>query len=157
MAISMPFVSLITSLSGYFTGVRRVSKTSISRILTMVLQVVLTLALLYFFPSSSLDTVCTYLILATTLSYIFEFVIKRSKNDNYLKKILRISLPVAVTSYIRSGLSTLKQMLIPYSLEKSSVSCDTALSQYGLINGMTLPILMFPCIMITSAARTFDT
>ena len=171
MAISMPFVSLITSLSGYFTGVRRVSKTSISRILTMVLQVVLTLALLYFFPSSSLDTVCTYLILATTLSSIFEFVLtyifyliyikkivlKRSKNDNYLKKILRISLPVAVTSYIRSGLSTLKQMLIPYSLEKSSVSCDTALSQYGLINGMTLPILMFPCIMITSAARTFDT
>ena len=171
MAISMPFTSLITSLSGYFTGVRRVSKTSVSRVLTMILQVVLTIALLYFFPSSSLDTVCTYLILATTLSSIFEFVLtyifylidikkvvlKRSSNDNYLKKILRISLPVAITSYIRSGLSTLKQMLIPYSLEKSSISCDTALSQYGLINGMTLPILMFPCIIITSAARSFDT
>lgn len=72
--------------------------------------------------------------------------------SGYLKKILRIALPVAVTSYIRSGLSTLKQLLIPFSLERHSASCDEALSQYGLINGMTMPLLMFPCIIITSCA-----
>lgn len=166
MGISMPFNSVITSLSGYFTGVRRVSKTSISRILTVCLQVVLTLTFLYIFPSNNLDTVCTYLVLASTISAIFEFVltyilylvdsrrfiVRGNLNDNYLKSILRIALPVAVTSYIRSGLSTLKQLLIPFSLEKHSSNCDEALSQYGLINGMTMPLLMFPCIIITSCA-----
>ena len=167
MAISMPFTSVVTSLSGYFTGVRRVSKTSLSRILTMILQVVLTCVFLYVFPSRDLNIVCTYLILASTLSAVFEFVItyilylidsKRfkgfgSSKENYLKNILRIALPVAVTSYIRSGLSTLKQLLIPFSLERhASSSCEKALSQYGLINGMTMPLLMFPCIIITSCA-----
>lgn len=166
MAISMPFNSVVTSLSGYFTGVRRVSKTSACRVLTIILQVILTCAFLYIFPSNNLDTVCTYLILASTIASIFEFIItyvfykidsnkilKRSvSDDGYLKKILRIALPVAVTSYIRSGLSTLKQLLIPFSLEKYSATCDEALSQYGLINGMTMPILMFPCIIITSCA-----
>lgn len=166
MGISMPFISVITSLSGYFTGVRRVSKTSVSRILTIILQVVLTCFFLYAFPSNNLSVVCTYLILGTTVSSIFEFALtyilylidsrkynlRSIQNDGYLRKILRISLPVAVTSYIRSGLSTLKQLLIPFSLEKHSSSCSDALSKYGLINGMTMPILMFPCIIITSCA-----
>lgn len=166
MAVSMPFNSVVTSLSGYFTGVRRVSKTSLSRVLTVILQVILTCLFLYIFPSNNLSIVCTYLMLASTISTIFEFIVtyilylvdsnkmlKRSYTDNgYLKKILRISIPVAITSYIRSGLSTLKQLLIPFSLEKYSATCEEALSQYGLINGMTMPILMFPCIIITSCA-----
>lgn len=168
MAISLPFSSLVTSLSGYFTGVRRVSKTSLSRILTMCLQVILTCYFLYILPCNDLSIVCTYLILASSISCVFEFVftyilyvIDRKKvlntslpsKDNFLKKILRIAFPVAITSYVRSGLSTLKQMLIPFSLEKHSSSCDKALSQYGLINGMTMPIIMFPCIIITSCAN----
>ena len=167
MALSLPFTSLVTSLSGYFTGVRRVSKTSFSRALSMILQVVLTCYFLYILPYSDLSIVCTYLILATTISSVFEFVltyilylvdrkkfsnVNTSLHENYLRKILRIAFPVAITSYIRSGLSTIKQLLIPFSLEKHSVACDDALSQYGLINGMTMPILMFPCIIITSCA-----
>lgn len=168
MAFSLPFTSLITSLGGYFTGVRRVSKTSLSRILSMIIQIILTCIFLYFFPSSNLNIVCTYLMLATTISSIFEFIftyilylLDRKKisgvlsnyQGDFLKKILRIAFPVAITSYIRSGLSTLKQLLIPFSLEKYSSDCNTALAQYGLINGMTMPIIMFPCIIITSCAN----
>ena len=133
----------------------------------MILQVLLTCYFLYIFPYSDLSIVCTYLILATTISSVFEFFItyvlyiidKRdiinsrfSNSTNFFKKILRIAFPVAITSYVRSGLSTLKQLLIPFSLEKHSNSCNKALSQYGLINGMTMPIIMFPCIIITSCA-----
>lgn len=134
----------------------------------MIFQVILTCYFLYVLPSSNLNIVCTYLILATTISSAFEFIftyvlylIDRKKistisskvQSNYLRKILRIAFPVAITSYIRSGLSTLKQLLIPFSLEKHTSACDEALSQYGLINGMTMPILMFPCIIITSCAN----
>lgn len=167
MALSLPFNSLVTSLDGYFTGVRRVHKTSFSRIVTAILQVILTLYFLYILPYSDLSIVCTYLMLSTTIATTFQFILTyilylldRKKmfrnsydsNENYLKKILRIAFPVAITSYIRSGLNTIKQMLIPYSLEKNNKACDEALSQYGLINGMTMPIIMFPCIIITSCA-----
>lgn len=166
MAISMPFNSVITSLTGYFTGVRRAYKTSFSRISGIVIQVLLTCIFLYVFPSYDLSIVCTYLVFAGTISAIFEFIItyilylidmrkfltRSYAGNNIFKKIIRISFPVAITSYIRSGLSTLKQILIPFSLEKHSASCDEAISQYGLINGMTMPVLMFPCIIITSCA-----
>lgn len=133
----------------------------------MMLQVALTCFFLYAFPSPDLNTVCTYLIVASTASSIFEFILtytlyvidrKKALNvraiseDNYLRKILRIAFPVAITSYVRSGLSTLKQFLIPFSLAKHPSSANKALSQYGLINGMTMPILMFPCIIIASCA-----
>ena len=75
MAISMPFNSVVTSLSGYFTGVRRVSKTSFCRVLTVLLQVILTCAFLYIFPSQDLSIVCSYLVLASTAASIFEFVV----------------------------------------------------------------------------------
>lgn len=114
----------------------------------MCLQVVLTCVFLYIFPSNDLSIVCTYLILSMTTATIFEFIltyilylidsrryfVRSLPDEKYLHKILRIALPVAVTSYIRSGLSTLKQLLIPFSLERYSASCSEALSQYGLIN-----------------------
>lgn len=114
----------------------------------MTLQVILTCLFLYVFPSNNLSVVCTYLILSMTIATIFEFTltyilylidsrryfVRSIPNEKYLHKILRIALPVAITSYIRSGLSTLKQLLIPFSLERHSASCSRALSQYGLIN-----------------------
>lgn len=114
----------------------------------MCLQVILTCLFLYIFPSNNLSIVCTYLILSMTIATAFEFIltyilylidsrryfVRSIPNEKYLHKILRIALPVAITSYIRSGLSTLKQLLIPFSLERHSASCSRALSQYGLIN-----------------------
>lgn len=100
--------------------------------------------------SSCFEFIFTYILYLLDRKKISKLASK--SNTNFLNKILRIAFPVAITSYIRSGLNTLKQLLIPFSLEKHSSSCDEALSQYGLINGMTMPILMFPCIIITSCA-----
>ena len=106
--------------------------------------------------------------LSATISSIFEFILTYvlyvldrknylhyilSKNKKYLNKVFKIAFPVAITSYIRSGLSTIKQALIPFSISKNSGSLDIALSQYGMINGMVMPILMFPCIIISSCAN----
>ena len=59
-------------------------------------------------------------------------------------------MPVAITSYIRSGLSTLKQLLIPSSLEKSGLSCSMAFSTYGTVFGMAMPIIMFPSLVVNA-------
>lgn len=166
LAISLPFTSISTSLNGYFSGVRNVSKSSLGKIISLLLRVGLTCFFIYIFPSDNIDLVCTYLVLSSTLANIFEFfysyilyyISKRNvslnnfENKHYLKKILKISLPIAVTSIIRSGLSTLKQVLIPISLAKFTSSSNLALSQYGLINGMAFPLILFPSVFINSFA-----
>lgn len=70
--------------------------------------------------------------------------------DNYNKRILRITIPVALTSYLRSGLSTLKQLIIPSSLQKSGMNSSNSLISYGIVHGMAMPIIMFPVSIITS-------
>lgn len=68
----------------------------------------------------------------------------------YPKKIFTIATPVAFTSFIRSGLSTLKQIIIPLSFEKGKLDCKKALSLYGEINGMAMPIVVFPNVLFSS-------
>ena len=71
-------------------------------------------------------------------------------NNNCTKRFFKICTPVAITSYIKSGLSTLKHMLIPVKLEESGLSCSNSLSKYGMISGMAMPIYMFPSVFINS-------
>ncbi len=66
------------------------------------------------------------------------------------RKIFKISFPIAITSCIKSGLSSLKQFLIPIRLSMSGLTYTMSVSQYGLISGMVMPILMFANVFIVS-------
>ena len=64
------------------------------------------------------------------------------------KKLFGFSLPLAFSSYLRSGLSSIKQLSIPARLVKSGIS--NAVAQYGMVNGMVFPILLFPQVLLTA-------
>lgn len=165
IAISLPFLSASSSINGYFSALRNVKKTATTQVFEQALKMFLITFLFNYFLPSGIEYACISLVLGSTVSEIASFLLlfffyKRdinknkvysiNKNENYTKQILRITLPIAFTSYIRSGLSTLKQLLIPLQLEKSGISCEKALSQYGIINGMAMPLIMFPCTFISS-------
>ena len=63
---------------------------------------------------------------------------------------MRISLPLALTTYIRSGLLTLQHILIPEGLRNSGASHSSALRAYGSIHSMALPIILYPAAIISS-------
>lgn len=164
LAISLPFLAMSSSIHGYFSAVRNVKKTVFSQILEQSLQIYFVTNFLNMFMPEGLEYACLSLVLGSTLSEIISFVFafllyqidKRKwkvdlyQDTNYTKQILKISVPIAITSYIRSGLSTLKQILIPLQLEKSGMSCEKALSTYGMIHGMVMPLILFPCTFINS-------
>ena len=164
ISFSLPFVALSSALKGYFSAVRRVSKTAFAEILEQFIKITLITYLINLFMPPTIDYACISLVLGTTisefLSFICIFILYKldskqflyslKNNSKFTRKLLRISLPIAFTSYVRSGLSTIQQLLIPFRLEKSGISCELALSQYGQISGMVMPIIMFPSIFITS-------
>ena len=164
IAISLPFISLSSCLNGYFTALRKNGKNATSRIFEQTLKILATSYFLSFFMPSGIYYACLSLVLGEMISeigsFLFTYVlykleirkhlVNQKENSNYFKTILSISLPVAITSYIRSGLSSLKQLLIPVRLEKSGLTCSEAISSYGLISAMTMPILMFPEVIINS-------
>ncbi len=164
IGVSLPFISLSSCLNGYFTALRKNGKNAISRIFEQTLKILATSYFLSFFLPSGIFHACFSLVLGEMISeigsFLFTFIlyvletkkhtVRQPENQNYFKTILSISLPVAATSYIRSGLSSLKQLLIPNRLETFGLSCKEAISSFGLISGMTMPILLFPEVLINS-------
>lgn len=164
IAISLPFVSMSACLTGYFSAIRRVGRNAFIQIIDQIISVILISYLLNHLLPNTIDFACISLVFGNTISEILSFIgiyflylwdkrkyeKKAILKNSFSKEISRIATPIAITSCIRSGLSTLKQILIPNRLEKSGVSCSTALSQYGMIHGMVMPIILFPNTFIQS-------
>ncbi len=164
MGVSLPFLAMSCSINGYFSAIRNVKKTAICQVFEQILKISFILFFMSIFSTDNIEYTCICLVLGSCISEILSFfaLFIFYKNDfknntstfdkrfSFTKQILKITLPIAFTSYIRSGLSTLKQILIPTRLEKSGLSCESALSKYGIINGMAMPLIMFPCSFISS-------
>lgn len=167
LCIALPFISMTSAINGYFVAVRKAYKNALSKFFEEFVKIVATAMILNIFLPSTLDYMCLSLILGDVISEIMSFLLtyillKKDKNyiksyrllnKSYTNRLLRISLPVAFTSYIKSGLSTLKQIIIPISLEKSGLGCSLALSNYGIVSGMAMPVIMFPSVFINCFAN----
>lgn len=114
IAISLPFLSVSSSINGYFTAVRRVKKTALTQVLEQFLKITFITFLFNYFLPTGIEYASISLVLGGTLSeiiscFILYFFYKRDiktditdRSSGYTKQILRITLPIAVTSYIRS-------------------------------------------------------
>lgn len=164
IAIGLPFIAMSSCISSYFTSIRKAYKNAITQIFEFIIKIIATVILLKINISNGVEYICISLILADVISEICSFSlifilyvidVKLKKLDSVRSfgqriNIVKIAFPVAITSYVRSGLSTLKQLIIPTQLEKSGLSCNNALSKYGIINGMVMPIITFPTVLINS-------
>lgn len=164
IAIGLPFIAMSSCINSYFTSVRKAYKNAITQVFEFAIKMIATVILLKINISKGVEYICIALILADVISeicsftlifilYIIDIKLKKLSNVRSFGQrinILKIAFPVAITSYIRSGLSTVKQLIIPTQLEKSGLSCNNALSKYGIINGMVMPVVTFPTVLINS-------
>ena len=165
-------IAVSSCISGYFAAVRKVYKSVLANFFEYIVKIIITLLLLKkVLPSGNVEYICFVLILGDVFSEVCSFTYNifillydlnfkltypnTIKKNLFLSRILKILMPVSLTSYIKSGLSTIKQLIIPSSLEKHGFECTTALSEYGTITGMAMPIIMFPATILTSISVLF--
>lgn len=164
ISLGLPFISISSVINGYFSAVRKGYKSAFSQVFELLVKIIVSILLLNFYASTNVEAICICLILADVISEICSCCLllalyqmdklKYSKRSltkiTFKKRILKITLPVSITSYIRSGLSTLKQFMIPSRLVLFGLPYSMALSEYGKINGMTMSVLLFPNVFIIS-------
>ena len=68
------------------------------------------------------------------------------------KRLLRLSVLLALNDALRAGLNTAEQLLIPIGLTRYGGSTEEAMAGYGTIHGMVFPILMFPAAILYSVS-----
>jgi len=160
MALSLPFVAASGIMVGYFTAVRKVYKTALIQIGEQLLKIGLTVLFLSHFLPRGEEYTCLSLILAGTLGEGASFLASLGlfhydrKKEKGIKKatggLLRIALPIAFSSYLRSGLVTVKHLLVPSQLQKNGMTHRQAVSAFGIIHGIVLPIILFPTSLLFS-------
>lgn len=160
LALSLPFVSLTSTLSGYFTAVRRVARSSAAGVIGMLFRIGITVLLLERAVEHSLEGSCLSVCAAITLSEaltlllsMLAYLIDRRRFEKGKKcahhGLFRIALPMAFSSYVRSALTTVEHLLIPWGLRRGGASEGRALAVYGTVQGMALPVVMFPYALLT--------
>lgn len=164
IAVGLPFISISCVLNGYFSAVRKGFKTAFTQTFELIIKIFVTIFLLNIYPFKTVESICICLILADVISeicsccllFIFykidktHYYKRNISNFTFKKRILKITLPVCITSYIRSGLSTLKQFITLKQFVLFGLPYSIALSEYGKINGMTMSILTFPNVFMLS-------
>lgn len=166
LALSLPFISVSAVFGGYFTGVERVVRSVVVDIAEQLSRIFITVVLLSIYGGDSLLYVCASLAAAAVfgefvscLAHLILYFIdirrfpKNTPKGGYVKKIFGTAMPIAVSAYMRTGLSSLGHILIPRGLRLSGASFDKAFATYGIIHGMTFPVLLFPSALLTALAE----
>jgi stage V sporulation protein B len=114
-----------------------------------------------------MQSACVALVLGTTLAEIAAFSIhgllylcERKGKRGYtthpdralIRRLLPITVPTALSAYMRSALVTVEHLLIPYGLERSGASRDISLAAYGTVHSVVFPLVLFPSAISSAFA-----
>ncbi len=161
LAPSLLPLSLVSVFSGYFVGIRRVSSNAIVQILGQGFKICATVWLVLRGSELGVEGASRALSIGTTATEIIcfilifiRFIIDRRGKENAkgasVRAVADVAVPLAISAYIRQALLTLEHILIPKRLEHRGDSTAEALSAYGILHGMALPMVLYPMTTLSS-------
>ena len=167
LSLSLLPAAICSCLSGYFTAVRRVKCNASLQIVIQFFKIGITALLLSYAVERGTESACIALVLGSVATEFLSFLLTYSlyrfdlkkitsvcgtisdqSNRNITRRLLGITLPVTFSACIRSALTMIQHALIPRGLLASGQSWERALSSYGALHGMALPIVLFPSAII---------
>lgn len=174
LALSMPFMAVAACLKGWFIARQKVTVTSSASLFEQIVKIcVIALFLnVIMLGNEDIGVLCTGIVMGVTVSemcsftYLLLFCVipeRRRKNKavptetrrDSMRSLVGVTLPISLSVYLTSILHTAETLLIPYVFESYSGDRGVALSQFGMIRGMVVPILFFPFAFLASLVSVF--
>ena len=163
LGLSLPFVAMSAALNGYFTSVKKIVRYTIVQLAEQIFKIIITVFVLRAALTHGLEASCAAIVFGISSAELFSLCCsytlyrlsvchdrQSEKGSEIWKRILRISLPDAVGSEMRSVLMTVEHLLIPIGLRKSGSDPQASLAAYGVIHGMSLPLVLYPSALLSS-------
>ena len=159
LAPGLPFIAVCSCLKGYFLAIRNTIVPVGGEILEQIVAIFASLILFGRISSplsalmlgSTISEVssCAYIVLLY-LAFVRKRGFSNKKVNGIFRSILHIAAPVLFGSFFRSLLNSTENILIPRGLRKHGAGEKGALSQYGMMQGMVMPILYFPSAFLSA-------
>ena len=161
LGLTLPLSCISAILSGYFTACNQVKRLVAVELADRFATVGLTAWLLTLGSYGDVEHACLSIVgggvlaslgsvavLTVMMVHNFRSAGRKKENLSMGKRLGRLCVPLALNDYLRSGLGTLEQFLIPRGLGRSGQSQEQALAAYGTIQGMVFPVMMFPSTVL---------
>ena len=174
LALSMPFMAVAACLKGWFIAKRKAVITSSASLFEQCVKFTVIALFLGIFMANTNDIgeLCKGIVYGVTVSemcsccflWLFRAIPEHRHKVPYSptetradsrKVFIRVTAPISLSVYVTSVLHTAETLLIPYVFEKFSGDRSYALSQFGMIRGMVIPILFFPFAFLSSLVSVF--
>ncbi len=171
LGISLPFMGISSCMRGYFVARRKSLLPSVTQIIEQITRIVCIMGALHLVSSENVSNACFAVILGDSIAEVVSCMIlwvgylaDRSAivdippiqksvivlKGGILRRLLAISTPITAGRYLNSVLRTVENMLVPQKLALFGGSTAAALSQFGMLKGMAMPLLFFPASFLSS-------
>ena len=160
LIVGLSFTSVYAILRGCFWGNKRFFAYSLVELVEEIVMIVAGVFLLVVFQTGVASV--NLAAVAVLISYLCSFAIAtvyffikggklRSPRGEFLP-LLKSSLPVTAMRTSSSLVNSFISVLFPMRLMAAGVSSARAMSEYGVVYGMVMPVLMIPSSLIGSIA-----
>ena len=169
MALSLPFACAHSCAASYYYGRKRTGIPAAGQLLEQGVRV--SVSLLCYFAALKTGRLPTAALAAAgalageLVSCLFSLILLHMEFGKYhysvhmltkplskIKEILSLSTPLTVNHVMVTVLHSTEAILIPGMLLASGLARGDALSLYGTITGMAMPMLLFPSAVTNSVA-----
>lgn len=167
MTTCFPFMAAGSCIRGYFFGSQENSVPAISQVLEQMSKMIIIYFLSSIFIPLGLEYASAIAVVGMSTGEIFSFFyvwlayknkqkyldksksLSISRTFSYIK-ILKMSTPLTANRVLSSFLSTIENILIPQRLKSFGYTEKQAMSIFGQLSGMAMPLVMFTSSLLTS-------
>lgn len=167
MTLCFPFMAAGSCVRGYFFGSQETVVPAISQVLEQISKMLIIYVLSSTFIPLGLSYAAGVAVIGMCAGEIFSFLyvwvtykykiksldknqaISITRSNSYIK-ILKMSTPLTANRVMGSFLMTIENILIPQRLKAFGYTEQEAMSVFGQLSGMAMPLVMFPSSLITS-------
>ena len=169
LAFSLPLSVIHSCIAGWYYGQNKTGIPSLSQLLEQTVRVLASYVIYMIFLSEGRTPSALLAVLGTLagdlVSCLFSLIVIRMETSrlsyrlrtlihpgHFLKLLLLMSYPLMANRVCMSLLHSLETVLIPGRLEASGMNAPEALSIYGILTGMTMPLIFFPSTITNSVS-----
>ncbi len=160
LSFTFPFCAITACINGYYIGCKKTAVPAFTQLLEQMVRIGFVLYFVTLPAFSNEESRCLAavigLVLGEAASTLFNAIAYRMHHTGLFrhatpcettgltKRLLTLSVPLSLNRLVINILHSVEAVFIPGMLRLSGLSNSDALSQYGILNGMAIPFILFP-------------
>lgn len=165
LSVSLFFIGICSCFRGYFIARRKALGSSASQITEQLVRIAVTAALILSAGEINVVSATVAIVIGDTAAEIVAslllFIMYRldvkgvtevTNERGTVKKLLNIAIPITSGRYLSTFLRTAESTAVPRLLTLGGLSSAAAISSFGMIKGMALPLILFPSAVLSAVS-----